>query len=157
MTTKGQMKPTSCQGEFNGVPGRREQPKQWPRPYSCIQYSIRPDLQKKSLTKTRRRAVLSEPSAKPAKKRTDRAKRFQIQNRQIDSINSNINLDLGFSDIKDRLTVPNPLNPTIKIFAEKWMNQSASNWNIENTIKMPTNWSNNDPNDTVQLRDFLEK
>ena len=39
------------------------------------------------------------------------------------------------------------------------MNRTASNWNIESPLaraKLLTNWSNNDPNKTIQLRDFLE-
>ena len=39
---------TSFQGEFNGVPGPREQSKQCTRTFNRIQYSNRPDLQKKS-------------------------------------------------------------------------------------------------------------
>ena len=41
----------NMQGEFNCIQGRREQPKQCPRTYYCIQYSNRPDLQKKSQKK----------------------------------------------------------------------------------------------------------
>ena len=44
---------------------------------------------------------------KPAKKRRDRAKGIEIQNRHNDSINSNLNLDLGFSEIKVNITAPN--------------------------------------------------
>ena len=39
------------------------------------------------------------------------------------------------------------------------MRRTASNWNIESPFarsKLLTNWSNNDPNHTIQLRDFLE-
>ena len=57
------------------------------------------------------------------------------------SINSNINLDLEFSEIKDRILVPNPLNPSIKIVAEKSLNQTASNLNVESPLarsKLPT-------------------
>ena len=155
MATKGQMKPTSWQGEFKGVPGRREQPNQWPRTYSCIQYSKRPDLQKKS----RKKCSIVGTIIKLAKKHRDRAKRIKIQNRHNNSINSNINLDLGFSEIKDRITVPNPLKSSIKIFAEKSMNQTASNLNVESPSarsKLSTNWSNHEPNDTIQLPDFSE-
>ena len=54
ITTKGQMKPTSWQGEFNGVPARREQRlgNQWPRTHGRIQCFIWPDLQKKSRKKS---------------------------------------------------------------------------------------------------------
>jgi hypothetical protein len=38
---------SNVQGEYNGVPGRREQPNQWLRTYDRIQHSNRPDLQKK--------------------------------------------------------------------------------------------------------------
>ena len=74
-------------------------------------------------------------------------------------VNSNINLDLGFSEIKDRITVPNPLNPSIKIFAEQSMNQTASNLSVESPLarsNMPTNWSDNEQNNTITLRDFHE-
>ena len=56
---------------------------------------------------------------KPAKKRRDRATRTKIQNRHNTSIDSDINLDLEFSEIKDRITVPNEFDPPIIIFAEK--------------------------------------
>ena len=48
-------------------------------------------------------AALSEPSLNRRRSR-DRAMRFKTQNRQNNSINSNINLDLGFSEIKDKTT-----------------------------------------------------
>ena len=51
------------QGEFNCVPSRREQPKQCPRTYDCIQYSNRLDLQKK----LQRNKRMSEPIIEPAK------------------------------------------------------------------------------------------
>ncbi len=38
---------SNVQGEYNGVPGWREQPNQWPRTYNRIQHSNRYDLQKK--------------------------------------------------------------------------------------------------------------
>jgi hypothetical protein len=37
----------NVQDEYNGVPGRREQPDQWPPTYGRIQYSNRLDLEKK--------------------------------------------------------------------------------------------------------------
>ena len=80
MTTKGQMKPTFS------VPGRREQPKQYPRTYHCIQYSNRPNLQKKS----RKTSSMSEPMVEPAK-RPNASNAFQIQNRFKNIINSNSN------------------------------------------------------------------
>ena len=140
MTMKGQMKPTSWQGEFNGVPGRREQPDQCSRTYSRIKYSNRPDLQKKS----QKKSSIVGTIIKPAKLRRDQAMRVKIQNRHNYSIKSNINLNLGFSEIKDRISVPNPLNPSIKIFAEKSMKQSyqtASNLKVEIPLarsKLPT-------------------
>ena len=39
------------------------------------------------------------------------------------------------------------------------MNRTASNWNIESPLarsKLLTNWSNNDQNNTIQFRNFLE-
>ena len=47
----------------------------------------------------------------------------------------------------------------IKILVENSMNQSASNSNIESTLaraKLPTKWSNNEPNSTNQLQNFHE-
>ena len=99
-----------------------------------------------------RRAVLSEPSLE-RRRSWDWATRFKTQNRHNNSISSNINLDLGFSEIKDKTTVHNPLNPSIKIICWKPMNRTASNWNIESLLarsKLLTNWSNNDPNNTIQ-------
>ena len=61
MTTIGQVQPT--RGQFDGVPGRREQPKKCPRTYDRIQYSNRPDLQKKS----RKQSSMSEPIVEPEK------------------------------------------------------------------------------------------
>ena len=61
--------------------------------------------------------------------------------------------------MKDITTVPNPLNPSIKTFCWK---VNELNCNIESPLARPkllTNWSNNDPNNTIQLsqlRDFLE-
>ena len=72
-----------------------------------IQYSKRRNLEVKSRNKSRIVGTI----IKQAKQRRDRAKRIKIQNRHNNSINSNINLDLGFSEIKDITTVPNPLNP----------------------------------------------
>ena len=46
------MKPTSWQDEFYGIPGLGEQSNQRPRIYDRIQYSNRPDLQKKSQKKS---------------------------------------------------------------------------------------------------------
>ena len=113
MTTKGQMKPTSWQGDFNGVPGRREQPNQWPRTYDCSQYSNRPDLQKKSRKKS---SIVGTIIKQVKKLRSSNAFQNSKSTQHCDnnSINSNINLDLGFSEIKDKTTVPNPLNPSIK-------------------------------------------
>ena len=81
------------------------------------------------------RAVLSKPSLN-RRRSWDRATRFKTQNRHDNSITgySNINLDLGFSEIKDKATVPNPLNPSIKIFCWKSMYQTASNRNIESPL-----------------------
>ena len=137
------MKPTSRQGGFNSVSGQREHPNQWPRTYASIQYSNRgrPNLQKKSRKKSSNVGTIS----KPAKKSRDRAKHIKIQNPHNNSINSNINLDLGFSEINDRITVPNPLNPSTTVFAENSMNQIASNLNVKrpmspiSTIKTPYN------------------
>ncbi len=50
------------------------------------------------------------------------------------TINSNINLDLRFLQIKDKKNVSNPLNLLIKILVEKSKNQSASNSNFESTF-----------------------
>ena len=72
-----------------------------------------------------------------------------------------MNLDNGFSEIKDTTTVPDPLNTLIKIFCWK-VNRIVilqSNCNIERSFarsNLLTNWSNNDPNNTIQLWYFLE-
>ena len=42
-----------------------------------------------------------------------------------------MNLDLEFSEIKDKIIVPHNLTPSIKIPAEKSRNQTASNLNVE--------------------------
>ena len=73
MTTNGQMKPTSWQGEFNGVLGRREEPNQRPRTYDRIQYSNRPGLQKKS----RKESSIVGTIIKQAKKLRSRNNAFQ--------------------------------------------------------------------------------
>ena len=65
-----------------------------------------------------RRAVLSEPSLN-RRRSWDRATRFKTQNRHNNSINSNINLDLGFSEIKDETRIPNPLNHDTFVFPHK--------------------------------------
>ena len=118
-----QMKPTSLQDEFNCIPGRREQPNQWPRTYDCIQYSNRPDVEKKSLKQSSIVKVWTGPSLNRRRRLSTvsrgLATRFKTQNQYNNIINSNINLDLGFSEIKDKTTVPNPLNPSIKIFCWK--------------------------------------
>ena len=49
MTTKGDE--ANLQGEFNSVPGLREQLQQCRLIYGCIQFSNRPDLPKKSQKK----------------------------------------------------------------------------------------------------------
>ena len=79
---------------------------------------------------------------KQAKERKDRAKCIKMQNQHNNSINSNIYFDLGFSKSKDKKIVPYPLNPSIKKFAEKSMNQTASELNGESLLarsKLPTN------------------
>ena len=73
-------------GDFNGVSGRREQPKQCPRTYNRIQYSNRPDLQKKS----RKKSSFLIPSLNQHSGR-NQATRLQIQNQYKNIINSNIN------------------------------------------------------------------
>jgi hypothetical protein len=50
---------SNVQGEYNGVPGRREQPHQWFRTYDRIQQSNRPDPQKKQ-------SSIVEPIIEPA-------------------------------------------------------------------------------------------
>ncbi len=57
------------------------------------------------------------------------------------------------------MNVSNPLNLLIKILVEKSMNQYVSYSNIENTnarAKLITNWSNIEPNNTIQLQTFHE-
>ena len=63
------------------------------------------------------RAVVSEPSLN-RRRSWDRATRFKTQNQHNKNIKNNINLDLGFSEIKEKIVAPNPLNPSIKFFAE---------------------------------------
>ena len=104
-----------------------------------------------------RRAVLSEPSLNRLRS-WDQATCFKTQNQHNNSINWNINLDLGFSEIKDKTTEPIDQNLLLKA---KSMNQPASNWNwnIQSPLarsKLLTNWSNNYLNNTIQLLDFLE-
>ena len=72
----------------------------------------------------RRRAVSSEPSLN-RRRSWDRATRFKTQNRHNNSINSNINLDLGFSDFKDKITAPNPLNRRINSLPVVYPNGDA--------------------------------
>jgi hypothetical protein len=82
-----------------------------------------------------------------------RVSRFKIDINII--INSNINVDVGFLEIKDKIDVSNPMNLLIKILVEKSINQSTSKLNDEITLARPkllTNWSNNEPNNTIQLK-----
>ena len=75
------------------------------------------------------------------------------------TINSNINLDLGLFKNKNKKNVFNPLDQKFKIQAEESMNQSVSNPNIESPLagaKLRTNWSNNEPNNITQLWNFHE-
>ena len=86
-----------------------------------------------------RRAVWSEPSSKRESRENLRRAEIEqsVSKFKIDTIISS-NLDLEFSEIKDSITVPNPWNPSIKIFDEKTMNQTASNLNVESQWA----WSN---------------
>ncbi len=55
------------------------------------------------------------------------------------------------------MNVANPLNLLIKILVEKSINQYVSNSNIESTnarAKLISNWSNIEPNNTIQLQNF---
>jgi hypothetical protein len=54
------------------------------------------------------------------------------------------------------MNVSNSLNLLIKVLVEKSMSRSASKSNIESTFvraNLLTDWSNNEPNNTIQLRD----
>ena len=132
MTTKGQMKPTSWQDEFNSIPGWREQPIQWPQTYDSIQYSYRPDHQNKSQKKG---SIVRTIIEQVKKQRSSNV--FQNSKSTNDSINSNINLGLGFPEIKTKQLSLIHWTHWSKSFAEKSMNQTASIWNIES----PLAWS----------------
>ena len=60
MTTRGQMKPTSWQGEFNGIPERERENSQTIDPENTIVSNILTDLIFRRNHESR--AVLSEPS-----------------------------------------------------------------------------------------------
>ena len=153
MTTKGQMKPYAVRMSLTASqPGENSQTND---PDYTIVSSILTDLIFRR--NHERRALLSEPSLN---RRIPWywATCFKIQNRHNNSINSNINLDLGFSEITKQLSLIHWTHRS-KSFAEKSTNRTASNWRIESPLarsKLPTNRSNNDPNNTIKLRDFLE-
>ena len=83
-----------------------------------IQYSKRRNLEVKSRNKSRIVGTI----IKQAKQRRDRAKRIKIQNRHNNSINSNINLDLGFSEIKDN-NCPQSINRCVNPL-NRWVDQN---------------------------------
>jgi hypothetical protein len=58
---------------------------------------------------------------------------FQNSNRHNNCIKFNINFDLEFSKIKNRINVQNSKNPLINCFAKEPMEQIASISNVENT------------------------
>jgi hypothetical protein len=98
------------ESEFNGIPGRREQPIQKNRTYNRMHYSNRPDL-----LENLRRRMTARDILKPAKKASS-TNALQNSNRHNVSINYfNINFDCEVSKIKDRTTAQNSRNPLIKI------------------------------------------
>ena len=87
------------QGEFNRVPGRREQPNKGPRTHEGIQYSNIPDLQKKS----RRRTAQSGPTIESAKQQTSSNK---VQNSNLTQYSHKLptqNINLRFLGLKTKL------------------------------------------------------
>ena len=98
-----------------------------------------------------RRAILSEPSLNRWRI-WDRAKRCKTQNRHNNS--SYIILNLDFQKLKTKQLSLIHRTHRSNSFAEKSMNRTASNWNIESPLgrsKLFTNWSNKDMNNTIQV------
>ena len=89
------------QGEFNGVPGRREQPKQCPQTYDLIQYSNRPDLQKKAQKKNSTVGTHIEPAKQPNSSNTFPNSKSTQYHHKLQHKFSILNLR-----IKDKITVP---------------------------------------------------
>ena len=114
MTTEGQnpIDEANFQGEFKGVLDRREQQKQCPKKYDSIQYSKKHDLQKKSLTKS----SMSEPICPTLNQQIDRNKatRFQIQNQNQNTMNSNIKFQSLNSLDQRQNNYPYPQSSSIK-------------------------------------------
>ena len=158
MTTKGQMKPTfrvSLTASQVGGKLLREHPKKCPQTYDRVQYSNRPDLQKKSQKKN----TLSGPPWNLQSRRT-RAMRFKIQNRHKTIINFNINFQSWILRIKGKLIVPiHKVHRSKNAAVEKFMNPTASNSKIGSTLTrmIPlTNRSNHEPTNTIQLQNLFE-
>ena len=137
MTTKGQMNPRSRVSVTASQAGENSQT-------NCRKHTIvsiiLTDLIFKEATEDRSSIVGAtiEPAKQPSSSR--RVSNFLIVTNIV--INSNINLDLGFLEIKDKKNFSNSLNQLIKILVEKSINQPASNSNIESTLaraKLRTN------------------
>ena len=83
-----------------------------------------------------------------------RAMHFQIQNRHSTIINFNKKFQFWILRIKYKMTVQIQKVHRLKNSVVKFMNQTASNSEVESTLtqtKQFTNWSNNEPNKTIQL------
>jgi len=85
---------SNIQDEFNGVPGRREQPYQWPRTYNRFQNSNRPEDQKKTKKTTKEEQYHWNPLMNQRSIRV-RATSFKIQIDTIITINREIHLILN--------------------------------------------------------------